>query len=121
MSVFLRLFAPFLPYVTEEVWSWWKEGSVHLAAWPLASEFESLTGDPIVLDVTAEVLSQVRRVKSDAKVSMKAPLQVLVLTDSADRIDKVRAAGTDLVDAANAKSIDFEIGPFEIRAELAPA
>ena len=60
LSVLHRLFAPFLPFVTEEVWSWWQEGSVHVAPWPDTAELGTHAGgDTTVLSVAAEVLGAV--------------------------------------------------------------
>ncbi|MGH8924929.1 MAG: valine--tRNA ligase [Acidimicrobiia bacterium] len=79
----VKLFAPFLPYVTEEVWSWFGEGSVHRAPWPRADPVRDLAshpGDSDLLHTAGQVLSSIRKVKTAAQVSMKAKVASLVIT-----------------------------------------
>jgi valyl-tRNA synthetase len=116
LSVLLRLFAPFLPFVTEEVWSWWQEGSVHRAAWPSASASASVPasagadGDPSVLATAAAVLGQIRKAKSAAKVSMRAEAaRVIVRGPTADVADAVRASEDDLRAAGNIADFSFAL------------
>jgi valyl-tRNA synthetase len=84
LSTLLRLFAPYLPFVTEEVWSWWRPGSVHRAPWPVADEVVApIQGnDPqalMVRDATQVALTEVRRIKSVLKKPVKSVIASAVL------------------------------------------
>ena len=79
LSTLLRLFAPFLPYVTEEVWSWWRDGfdpPRRVAATAARSRLDG--GDPLVYEVAADVLAAVRKVKSSRSVSLATPVARVV-------------------------------------------
>lgn len=92
----LRLLAPFLPYVTEEVWSWWQEGSVHRATWPSTLEFTGLVGEAAALPAIAAALSGIRGAKSQAKVSMRTEVSRAVVRGPADQLALTQIATEDL-------------------------
>ena len=95
LGVQLRLFAPFLPFVTEEVWRWTNDSSVHLASWPTADELGA-GGDAELLADVAQALIAIRGAKSNAKVSMKAEVARAVFTGPAAVVERLRGIEADL-------------------------
>jgi valyl-tRNA synthetase len=126
LGVLLRLLAPFLPYATEEVWSWWHDGSVHRSAWPFPRELEAAAdGDPAVLAAVGTALAGVRKAKSEAKVGMRALVPSMVLAGTAADLDRVRPGVADLKAAGKVSEIDYVDSPdgtgVEVRdVELVP-
>jgi valyl-tRNA synthetase len=120
----VQLFAPFLPYVTEEVWSWSDEGSVHRSSWPEADQIRSLTGDTQnagLLLTAGQVLSSIRKVKTAAQVSMKAEVATVHIVGPADDVAGLGEVVSDLRNAGVIKgAITFGPGE-ELKVEAALA
>jgi valyl-tRNA synthetase len=126
LHVQLRLLAPFLPYVTEEVWSWWQEGSIHLSSWPVTDELAAAGADanPSAVDAVAAALRGIRGAKSAAKVSMRAELSRVEVTGPDLDVEAVGLAAADLR-AVGKITGELVLTPgttpeLAVRAELAP-
>jgi valyl-tRNA synthetase len=127
LSVFQRLLAPFLPFVCEEVWSWWQEGSVHRAPWPDAEELAAAARadeshrEEVALAVTADVLREVRKAKSQARRPMRAPVTRAVVRDTPERLQALELGSGDLLQAGSIELLEpVEDGEFTVEIELAP-
>ena len=128
LSVFQRLFAPFLPFVCEEVWSWWQEGSIHLAPWPEAAELaaagnadaDERAREEVALEVTADVLREVRKAKSQARRPMRATVDRVLVRDTAERLEALELGSGDLRQAGAIEILEpVEDGEFAVEVTLA--
>jgi valyl-tRNA synthetase len=116
LSTLLRLFAPYLPYVTEEVWSWGlgqQEGSrtIHRAPWPtvsaLASAGAAPEGDAPFVAACA-FLEAVRRAKSGAGATVGRHLERLKVAASPRTVALLGSCRDDLASAARVAGDPFE-------------
>ena len=112
LSVQLRLFAPFLPFVTEEVWSWWHpqiDDSVHRAVWPTVAEFPALAegcGAQVLADA-AIVLSAIRKAKSQAQVAQRSEVAETLVSGDADAVGRVALVAEDVSAAGHVVDLVF--------------
>ena len=122
LSALTRLLAPFLPFATEEVWSWWRDGSVHTAPWPVTAEFAAAAAgaDVTVLDLAGEILAEVRKAKSERKLSQRSEIASLVIGDLAAPVAALRLAEADLRQAGTISRLVIEQAPArQVSIELA--
>jgi valyl-tRNA synthetase len=124
LSVMLRLFAPFLVFVTDEVWSWWQPGSIHRAPWPTAGELLSRVADngdatrqadERAYQWATEVLFEVRKQRSEAKQPLKVPITSVTVKADRESIDQMAIVEADLRAALRVKQFQTQVGePREI-------
>ena len=114
LDTILRLFAPFVPHITEELYShifeekYVKLGSVHARGnWPVASDYPYDVAAEKSGMAAVDVLNVIRKTKSEANVSIKFPVsevQVSAVGDGAIWENLVSVL-EDLKAAGNAQSI----------------
>ncbi len=124
LSTVLRLFAPFLPFVTEEVWSWWQEGSIHRASWPDAADLRALAGsadaasDGAALEMAVLVLGEIRRKKSEEKKPLKTPALRVKVTAPRASLDRLADVAMDVRGAGLIGELETAEGEFGVEIEL---
>jgi valyl-tRNA synthetase len=127
LEVLLRLFAPFVPYITEEVWSWvfaeeTGHESIHRAPWPRVEELEEVAGpaDPGSFEIAVLAQAAINKAKAEAKVSMGREVESLTLAASPATLERLRPVLPDVLAATRcgehrlAPREDLEEESFEV-------
>jgi valyl-tRNA synthetase len=124
LSAMLRLFAPFLPFVTDEVWSWWREGSIHRAPWPTPDELLARVADNAdstrqvderTYRLATDVMFEVRKQRSEAKQPLKVPIVAVALKAEPAALELLPEIDADLRSALRVRAFEPAVGePREI-------
>jgi valyl-tRNA synthetase len=108
----LRLLAPFIPFATEEAWSWWQDGSIHRSTWPQSADLDNFTQGQAasMLNTASEALMGVRKAKSDQQLSMKAEITSLTINAPEEKLKELKQIEADLSSVGKIEKISFEAG-----------
>ncbi|HXV36945.1 MAG TPA: class I tRNA ligase family protein, partial [Myxococcota bacterium] len=135
LDVLLRQLAPFLPYISEEIWSWCfaeerAQPSIHRAPWPGAADFRGIEppSSAASFDVAVACWAAINKRKADAEVSMGREALRLAIAASPKTLAVLEPVLPDVLAAARCREHALqsrpalEEGVFEIlEAEFAPA
>jgi valyl-tRNA synthetase len=102
LGVIVRLFAPFIPFAAEEVWSWWQDATIHKSAWPIPEEIAGEDSGLMVLASAA--LVQIRKSKSENKLSMKAEILTALVSGPV----QMKSMAKDLAAVGHISKLTFQ-------------
>jgi valyl-tRNA synthetase len=118
LNVLLRLFAPALPYITEEVWSWafaeeTGHASVHAAPWPGQRDFEAIPApaDAGSFDAACAALASINKGKSEGGVSIGRGVRTVTLRANEATLGRLAAVSGDVMASARVERHALEATP----------
>jgi len=111
----LKLFAPIMPHITEELYQQYfkkyeKTKSIHRTSWPEVDKKLIDKDAEAVAEVVNTTIESARRAKSEAKVSLKAPIKELIIEAKITR-DQFSQVEEDLKKTTWAEKIFFKTLP----------
>ncbi|MCP4639960.1 MAG: valine--tRNA ligase [bacterium] len=114
----IRMFAPFLPYITEEIWQAGYASdadmgdSVHTSPWPTLDEIAAIPAPTSAdtYEAALAVVEAVRKSKADANLSIKAPVQLVKVTGPAAALDALKPAADDLTRMLSIETLETAEG-----------
>jgi len=111
LSVLLRLLAPFLPFTTEEAWSWWQSGSVHRAPWPDAEELRRQVprSNAQLLGIAAGAIAAIRKAKSAAQLSMRVEVEKVIVRGPQPLLEALGQVLPDVQSTGNVLEVTAEV------------
>ena len=129
----VRMFAPYLPFLCEDVWHWCYSNdkgmrpSVHRSPWPGNNELDAIAApsDARTFDIAVAIIEAVRKAKADANLSMKAPVQKVVVCAAPESLKLVEIARDDIVRMLSIETFETrqgkpELGDVDVSVTLAP-
>ena len=125
LSVLVRLLAPYLAFVCDEVWSWTNAGSVHRARWPSRDDIIRVSGSDeasqrAVFHLT-DALNAIRKGKNENKVSVGTHVGEVVFHGAEDVVKSLTLVQRDLKAAARTDSLVLAAGETGVQITLKPA
>jgi valyl-tRNA synthetase len=124
LHALLKLFAPHLPFVTEEVWSWWREGSIHRSPWPDAAPIDLAAAgvdSDVAYRVAADVLAEIRKAKTVAQRSLRTPVTRAAVHAPADVLAGFEMVRSDVIAAGQVETLETAVADeLRVEVELAP-
>jgi valyl-tRNA synthetase len=124
LSVMLRLLAPYLPFVTEEVWSWWRDGSVHKASWPVAADVrvagvDSSAANDDAVQQASQVTASLRQERSSKSLGFGVPVRArIALTPAHEPL--WAAISRDVLEGNNVAAADVTFAAEEVAVTVEP-
>jgi valyl-tRNA synthetase len=113
IDIFLKAFAPFCPFITEEVYQCrpWGETttSLHGTSWPKAEEFSVIIAQTSDLyDNASLIASEIRKAKTTANTSQRTPVSKVIISAPQEIQNILKEGIEDIINVGNLSETALE-------------